>query len=71
MAHADLLKRLAAGLMLIFSSAAQALEVSPLSVTLAPGQRDESVWLYNDSDRPWHGQARVYHWAQSLDHEQL
>ncbi|WNH51451.1 fimbrial biogenesis chaperone [Stenotrophomonas oahuensis] len=71
MAHADLLKRLAAGLMLTASSASQALEVSPLSVTLAPGQRDDSVWLYNDSDQPWHGQARLYHWAQGPDHERL
>ena len=57
--------------MLTTSGAAHALEVSPLSVTLAPGQRDDSVWLYNDSDRSWHGQARLYHWAQSVDREQL
>ncbi len=71
MAHADLLRRLVAGLILTASSASHALEVSPLSVTLAPGQRDDSVWLYNDSDRPWHGQARLYHWAQSPEHERL
>ncbi len=71
MAHPDLLKGLAAWVMLAAGSAAQALEVSPLSVTLAPGQRDDSVWLYNDSDQPWHGQARLYHWAQSAERERL
>ncbi len=71
MAHADLLIRLAAVLMFTASSATQALEVSPLSVTLAPGQRDDSVWLSNDSDQPWQGQARLFHWAQDLDHERL
>ncbi|WP_312321119.1 fimbria/pilus periplasmic chaperone [Stenotrophomonas sp.] len=71
MAHPDLLRGLAACVLLAAGNAAQALEVSPLSVTLAPGQRDDSVWLYNDSDQPWQGQARLYHWAQSAEHEQL
>ncbi|MFI8717941.1 molecular chaperone [Stenotrophomonas sp. NPDC077464] len=50
---------------------AQALEVSPLRVELAPGQTDGELWLYNDSALPWTGQARLFAWAQTVHDERL
>jgi fimbrial chaperone protein len=62
----------AAWLMALLPAAtAQALDVSPLRVAIPAGQTDGEVWLHNDSDRPWHGQARLYQWQQRIDREQL
>ena len=56
---------------LLVGGTAQALEVSPLRVELAPGLADAEVWLYNDSAQPWAGQARLYAWEQSTHEERL
>lgn len=74
MAHPHVLTRawaLLALLALLAPAAAQALEVSPLRLTLAAGQRDGELWLYNDTAQPWHGQARLYHWDQTRETEVL
>lgn len=64
MAHRHLLTG-AVLLALLAAPMAQALEVSPLRVTLAAGQRDGELWLRNDSAQPWSGQARLYRWEQT------
>jgi fimbrial chaperone protein len=71
MAHPHVLTRAWALLALLLPAAVQALEVSPLRITLAAGQRDGELWLYNDAAQPWHGQARLYHWEQTHDAEVL
>jgi fimbrial chaperone protein len=71
MAHPHVLTRAWALLALLLSSPVEALEVSPLRVTLAPGQSDGELWLYNEAARPWSGQARLYHWEQTQAAEVL
>ncbi|WP_315389562.1 fimbria/pilus periplasmic chaperone [uncultured Stenotrophomonas sp.] len=55
---------------MLLGGTAQALEVSPLRVELAPGQAHAELWLYNDSAQPWAGQAQLYAWEQTT-HEEL
>jgi len=65
MAHHHVLTRAGMLLALLLAPVAQALEVSPLRVSLAAGQEDAELWLHNDSAQPWSGQARLYRWEQS------
>lgn len=58
-------------LALLLAAPAQALEVSPLRVELAPGEAHAELWLYNDSPLPWGGQARLYAWEQDPGQERL
>lgn len=58
-------------LLALLPAAVHALEVSPLRVTLPAGQSDTEMWLHNDSDQPWDGQARLFRWQQTLDEELL
>lgn len=71
MADHHLLKRAACLLALLPVAAAQALEVSPLRIALPAGQADTELWLHNDSDAPWDGQARLFRWEQDVDAERL
>ncbi len=71
MADTDILRRVAWWLALLPAAHAQALEVSPLRVTIPAGQTHGEVWLHNESDQPWHGQARLYQWQQQTDREVL
>lgn len=65
MAHAHVLTGACALLALLLPCRTQALEVSPLRVTLTAGQADGELWLYNDAAQPWSGRARLYHWEQT------
>lgn len=58
-------------LALLPGASAQALEVSPLRVDLAPEEAHAELWLYNDGPLPWGGQARVYAWEQDPEQERL
>ena len=71
MAHRHLLTRTWLLIALLVPAAAQALDVSPLRITLPPGQRDGELWLHNDAAQPWSGQARLYRWEQTADAERL
>lgn len=71
MAHPHLLTGRWLLLALLGPFGAHALEVSPLRVTLPPGQRDGELWLHNDAAQPWSGQARLYRWEQREDAELL
>lgn len=43
------------------------LQLSPLSLTLKPGQRATTVTLRNEADAPTTFQVRVFAWSQDLD----
>ncbi|WP_411850445.1 molecular chaperone [Stenotrophomonas sp. LGBM10] len=53
------------------TAAGQALEVSPLRLTLPAGSAHGELWLHNTHPIAWHGQARLYRWEQTPDQEVL
>jgi fimbrial chaperone protein len=50
---------------------ASGLQVSPTSLTLAPGRNADGLWLGNTGEQTLHAQVRVLHWTQHDGTEQL
>lgn len=53
------------------SARASGLQVSPTSLTLAPGRNADGLWLGNTGEQTLHAQVRVLHWTQQGGEEQL
>jgi fimbrial chaperone protein len=49
----------------------QALEISPVRVSVPAGPAHAELWLANPDGAAWSGQARLYRWEQAGDQEQL
>lgn len=49
----------------------QALEISPVRVSVPAGSAHTELWLTNPDGATWSGQARLYRWEQAGDQEQL
>lgn len=52
-------------------AAGAGLQVSPISLTLAPTQNADGLWLSNVGDDVLHAQVRVYRWTQDGGEDQL
>jgi len=52
-------------------AAASGLQVSPVTLTLAPSQNADGLWLSNTGDNVVHAQVRVYRWTQENGEEKL
>lgn len=50
---------------------ARGLQVSPVSLTFAPGEHGQALWLTNSGEQPLHAQVRVYRWHQSNGEDEL
>ena len=50
---------------------ASGLQVTPTSLTLAPGRNADGLWLGNTGSQTLHAQVRVLHWTQPSGEEQL
>jgi fimbrial chaperone protein len=50
---------------------ASGLQVTPTSLTLAPGRNADGLWLGNTGGQTLHAQVRVLHWTQQDGQEQL
>lgn len=50
---------------------ASGLQVTPTSLTLAPGRNADGLWLGNTGGQTLHAQVRVLHWTQQGGEEQL
>lgn len=50
---------------------ASGLQVAPVSVTIAPTQNADGLWLSNTSDIVVHAQVRVYQWTQDGGEDRL
>lgn len=53
-----------AGMLLALPAAAGSLQISPVTVHLAPGERSSTLQLQNTGTEPIYGQVRVYAWRQ-------
>jgi len=61
-----------AGLWLASTTAgAGGLQVSPVGLSLQPGQTADGLWLTNASDAVMHAQIRVYRWTQEGGEDKL
>lgn len=59
------------GCLLPAKAGAATLEISPVVVTLAPGQTTATIEVRNHGDSPTAVQARAYSWAQAQDDDAL